>query len=41
MDGLILIGHTFDANPDMLSVGNCRLCCTAGMSAMMLISYAQ
>jgi len=41
MDLLVLIGHTFDANPDMLVVGNCRLCYTAGMSAMILLSYTQ
>ena len=41
MDALILIGHTFDSTPDMLSVGNCRLCYTSGMSAMILVSYTQ
>jgi hypothetical protein len=41
MDLLVLIGHTFDANPDMLVVGNCRLCYAAGMSAMILVSYTQ
>jgi hypothetical protein len=41
LDALVLIGHTFDANPDMLVVGNCRLCYTAGMSAMLLVSYTQ
>jgi hypothetical protein len=41
MDLLVLIGHTFDANPDMLVVGNCRLCYAAGMSAMLLVSYTQ
>jgi hypothetical protein len=41
MDALVLIGHTFDASPDMLVVANCRLCYTAGMSAMLLVSYTQ
>lgn len=41
MDGLVLIGHTFDASPDMLVVGNCRLCYAAGMSAIILVSYTQ
>jgi hypothetical protein len=41
MDMLVLIGHTFDANPDMLVVGNCRLSYAAGMSAMILVSYTQ
>ena len=41
MDALILIGHTFDSTPDMLSVGNGRLCYTAGMSSMILVSYVQ
>ena len=41
MDGLILIGHTFDANPDMRVVGNCRLCYTSGMSVLLLMSYVQ
>ena len=41
MDVLVLVGHTFDANPDMLVVGNCRLCYAAGMSAMILVSYTQ
>jgi hypothetical protein len=39
MDALILIGHTFDTNPDMRTVGNGRLCYTSGMSAMLLVSY--
>jgi len=39
MDALILIGHTFDATPDMRTVGNGRLCYTAGMSMMLLVSY--
>lgn len=41
MDALVLIGHTFDNSPDMRVVGNCRLCYTSGMSAMMLVSYVQ
>jgi len=41
MDALILIGHTFDSAPDMRTIGNCRLCYTSGMSAMMLVSYCQ
>jgi hypothetical protein len=41
MDALILIGHTFDSNPDMRTVGNGRLCYTAGMSAMLMASYVQ
>lgn len=41
MDALILIGHTFDANPDMRTVGNGRLCYTAGMSVMIMLSYVQ
>ena len=41
MDGLVLIGHTFDANPDMRTVGNCRLCYTSGMSVLLLMSYVQ
>ena len=41
MDALVLIGHTFDTSPNMLVVGNCRLCYTAGMSAMILVSYTQ
>ena len=41
MDMLVLIGHTFDADANMLVVGNCRLCYAAGMSAMILVSYTQ
>ena len=41
MDALVLIGHTFDAAPDMLTVGNCRLCYVGGMGALMLVSYCQ
>jgi hypothetical protein len=41
MDGLILIGHTFDSQPDMLTVGNARLSYLSGMSGMILLSYVQ
>ena len=41
MDALVLIGHTFDSAPDMQTVGNCRLCYTSGMSALLLVSYCQ
>ena len=41
MDNLILIGHTYDQSPDMLTVSNGRLCYTSGMSAMILFSYAR
>jgi hypothetical protein len=41
MDSLVLIGHTFDTNPDMRTVGNCRLCYTSGMSVLLLTSYVQ
>lgn len=41
MDGLVLLGHTFDAAPDMRTVGNCRLCYASGVSAMLLASYVQ
>ena len=41
MDALVLIGHTFDASPDMRTVGNCRLCYPAGMSALIIVSYVQ
>jgi hypothetical protein len=41
MDSLVLIGHTYDSDPDMHTVGNCRLCYTSGMSVMMLFSYTQ
>ena len=41
MDALVLIGHTFDNAPDMRVVGNCRLCYTSGMSAMILVSYVK
>jgi hypothetical protein len=41
MDSLVLIGHTYDSDPDMQTVGNCRLCYTSGMSVMMMFSYVQ
>lgn len=41
MDALILIGHTYDQCPDMLTVSNGRLCYTTGMSVMILFSYVQ
>ena len=41
MDSLVLVGHTFDAPSNMQTVGNCRLCYTSGMSAMLLASYLQ
>lgn len=41
MDCLILIGHTFDSQPDMLTVGNARLSYLSGMSGMILLSYVQ
>ncbi len=41
LDALVLVGHTFDANPNMLVIGNCRLCYTSGMSALLLVSYVQ
>jgi hypothetical protein len=41
LDTLVLIGHTFDTNPNMLVVGNCRLCYTSGMSALLMASYVQ
>jgi hypothetical protein len=41
MDALVLVGHTFDANPNMQTVGNCRLVYQTGMSAMMLISFVK
>ena len=39
LDGLVLIGHTFDTEPNMQTVGNCRLCYSAGMATMLLLSY--
>ena len=41
MNVLVLIGHTFDSNPTMMTVGHCRLCYTAGMSVMLLVSFTQ
>jgi hypothetical protein len=41
MDGLVLIGHTFDSCPDMKTVANCRLCYTSGMSVLLILSYVQ
>jgi hypothetical protein len=41
MDSMVLIGHTYDSDPDMRTVGNCRVCYTSGMSVMMLFSYTQ
>jgi hypothetical protein len=38
MDSLVLIGHTFDSNPDMKTVCNCRLCYTSGMSVLLMMS---
>ena len=39
LDSLVLIGHTFDTESNMETVGNCRLCYSAGMAAMLLLSY--
>lgn len=39
LDALMLIGHTFDSNPNMQTVGNCRLCYCAGMSVVLMVSY--
>jgi hypothetical protein len=39
LDMLVLVGHTFDTNPDMRTIGNCRLCYTSGMSVLLLVSY--
>jgi hypothetical protein len=39
LDTLVLVGHTFDTNPDMRTIGNCRLCYTSGMSVLLLVSY--
>jgi hypothetical protein len=41
LDALVLVGHTFDASPDMQTVGNCRLCYALGMSVLMMVSYVQ
>jgi hypothetical protein len=40
LDALMLVGHTFDQAPDMQTVGNCRLCYCAAMSATLMVSYA-
>ena len=40
LDALMLIGHTFDSDPNMETVGNCRLCYCAGMSVVLIVSYA-
>ena len=39
LDGLVLIGHSYDADPNLETVGNCRLCYTAAMAVMLLLSY--
>jgi hypothetical protein len=41
MNVMVLIGHTFDPDPNMMTVGNCRLFYTAGMSVMLLVSFTQ
>ena len=41
MDVLVLIGHTFDANPNMHTLGSCRLFYTAGCSVLLLSAYVQ
>ena len=40
MNGLVLVGHVFEADATMATVINSRLCYCAGMSAMLLASYA-
>jgi hypothetical protein len=40
LDALLLLGHTFDQDPTMQVVGNCRLCYCAGMSVTLMASYA-
>jgi hypothetical protein len=40
LDALLLVGHSFDTEPDMQTVGNCRLSYVCGMSVMTLVSYA-
>jgi hypothetical protein len=40
MNGLVLVGHAYEADVTMATVINSRLCYCAGMSAMMLASYA-
>ena len=39
LDALLLLGHTFDQDPNMQVVGNCRLCYCAGMSVALMVSY--
>ena len=39
MDTLMLVGHTFDTDPTMQVVGNCRLCYVAGMAVVLMVSY--
>ena len=39
LDALVLVGHTFDADPNMQVVGNCRLCYCAAMSVVLMVSY--
>ena len=39
LDALMLVGHTFDTEPDMQTVGNCRLCYCASMSMVLVASY--
>ena len=39
LDGLVLIGHTHDLETNLETVGNCRLCYSAAMAAMLLISF--
>ena len=38
-DFLILIGHTFDSNPNMVTVSNSRLVYQAGMCGVLIISF--
>ena len=39
MDSLILVGHTFDANPNMQTISNSRLVYNAGSSVLLVISF--
>jgi hypothetical protein len=39
LDVLMLVGHTFDPDPNMQTVGNCRLCYCAAMSVVLMITY--
>ena len=39
LDGLVLVGHTFDVETNLETVGNCRLCYSSGMAAILLLSY--